>query len=389
MPKVNPEILAWARETAGLTLEDATKKLRISDLRDSSAVNRLIALEKGDSEPTRPVLVKMAKQYQRPLLAFYMPAPPLTADLGHDFRTLPGDCSGVDNGRVDALLRDVCARQGIVRDALEFEEKMEPLSFINSCNTSQTLESVITSLQELLNITVEEFRKQDTPEKGFKLLRTKAEDAGIYVLLIGNLGSHHTNISVEAFRGFAIADDVAPFVVINPNDAKTAWSFTLLHEIVHLLLGKTGISGMDSDYEVERFCNDVASGFLLSTTELDELQIDDLDRTKESISMFAGSRNISNTMVAYKLYRADKINFNEWQQLKTDFSALWRKDKEEKKNLAGEKKGGPNQNVIRKHRVGKPLMELAKRMMAEGVLSTSRAAIVLGVKPVGVTNMIR
>jgi hypothetical protein len=34
------------------------------------------------------------------------------------------------------------------------------------------------------------------------------------------------------FRGFAPADDLAPFIVINDNDP--AHSFTLLHELVHI-----------------------------------------------------------------------------------------------------------------------------------------------------------
>ena len=85
MPNVNPEILRWARETAGLTLEDAVQKLKISKARGVPALDRLAALEAGEEAPTRPMLVKMAKQYRRPLLTFYMSAPPRKADRGQDF----------------------------------------------------------------------------------------------------------------------------------------------------------------------------------------------------------------------------------------------------------------------------------------------------------------
>ena len=70
MPAVNPEILVWARETAGLTLQDAAAKVGIRDARGVAAVDRLAALERGAGEPTRPVLVRMARHYRRPLLAF-------------------------------------------------------------------------------------------------------------------------------------------------------------------------------------------------------------------------------------------------------------------------------------------------------------------------------
>ena len=88
------------------------------------------------------------------------------------------------------------------------------------------------------------------------------------MLGLGDLGSYHTELNVEVFRGFALADEFAPFVVINPRDAAAARCFTLLHELVHLWLGEPGISGGDPLDPVEVFCNKVASNFLLPDEEL-------------------------------------------------------------------------------------------------------------------------
>jgi len=76
MPKVNPDILRWVRETAGFTLEEAAKKLQLAEARGLSSINKLELLESGINEPTRSMLEKMAKQYRRPLLTFYLPQPP-------------------------------------------------------------------------------------------------------------------------------------------------------------------------------------------------------------------------------------------------------------------------------------------------------------------------
>ena len=92
------------------------------------------------------------------------------------------------------------------------------------------------------------------------------------MLLKGDLGNYVSAIDTRVFRGFCIADEVAPFVVINDQDARTAWTFTLLHETVHLLLGHTGVSGAYTESEVERFCDDVAGEFLLPGDEMDELR---------------------------------------------------------------------------------------------------------------------
>ena len=66
MPAVNAEILVWARETAGLTRGSAAKKLGFGDSSRSSAIDKLVALEQGVKEPTRPQLVLMAEKYRRP-----------------------------------------------------------------------------------------------------------------------------------------------------------------------------------------------------------------------------------------------------------------------------------------------------------------------------------
>jgi len=58
-----------------------------------------------------------------------------------------------------------------------------------------------------------------------RVLRGAAERIGAYVLLLGDVGSHRSDIGEDVFRGFALADDVAPFVVVNDNDAVAARAF--------------------------------------------------------------------------------------------------------------------------------------------------------------------
>ena len=108
MPKVNPEILVWARETAGLSREEAVGKLGIRDAQGVKAVDRLASLESGETDPTRPTLVKMAKQYRRPLLTFYLSKPPRKGDRGADFRTLTNQPSPIVNALLDTLIPIQC-----------------------------------------------------------------------------------------------------------------------------------------------------------------------------------------------------------------------------------------------------------------------------------------
>lgn len=390
MPKVKSEILRWARETAGLTPTEAAEKLHLREVEGMPPITRLARLETGEIEPTRPMLVKMAKLYRRPLLTFYMSAPPVRGNRGQDFRTLPQDYSRSNDALLDVLIRDVLARQAMVRATLEDEEETKILTFVGSANISDGIARVLASIKKTLQFDLARFYSQPSPDESFNLLRAKTEAAGIFVLLIGNLGSHHSKLEPEIFRGFALADPVAPFIIINDQDSHAAWSFTLIHELVHLWFGQTGVSGAVSDIDIEQFCNDVAGEFLLPTNELLQLDIDNstaFELAVNRITEFARDRNLSSSMVAYKLYRRNKINHENWKKLSKAFQDRWRKIREQRERESNQE-SGPNYYIVRRHRIGPALIQLVDRMIAGGALTTSKAGKVLGVKPKNVRTLI-
>lgn len=389
MTAVNPKILIWARETAGLTPSQAAAAIGLKDGKKLRGVDRLASLESGEVEVTRSLLLKMAQKYRRPLLTFYLPEPPRRGDRGEDFRSIP-DRHTDSEAHIDALVRDVWARQATIRDLITEDESHRKLSFIGSAKMTDSVEAVLTAIKRAIRFDLTEFRDQPSPEKAFSLLRSRVEDAGIFVLLIGNLGSHHTTISAEAFRGFALADDIAPFVVINDQDASTAWSFTLLHEIAHLWLGKTGVSGRSPDLQIEKFCNDVAAAFLLPKSELADVGVFADEPTETAIpkiNNFATERNISMSMVAYSLYRSQFLTEQSWKTLTAWLAAQWRKGRDAKKERERDKTG-PNYYVVRRHRLGHALLSLVSRSVDEGALTPTRASKILGVKPRSVAPLL-
>ena len=387
MPGINPDIMVWARQTAGLTRQEAARKLGFRDSSRSSAADKLAAIECGEKAPSRPQLVKMADHYHRPLLTFYLSKPPAQGARGVDFRALPEGYSRSDDALLDGLIRDVRARQSMVRAVLKDEDEANPLPFVGARQISDGRAVVLESLHELLGMDSSHYRAQATASAAFDLLRRHAEAAGIFVLLKGDLGNHVTTIDVRVFRGFSIADEVAPFVVINDQDARTAWSFTLLHEAVHLLLGQTGVSGSYTETEVERFCDDVAGDFLLPMDDMEELRRlvggdnGGISEVSEHINAFASMAKVSRTMVAYKAYRSSLINQETFGQLSNHYRKEWRTERERTRAKTQEQSGGPNYYAIRRHRLGDRILHLVQRMTAADALSTSKAARILGVKP--------
>lgn len=387
---LNTDILRWARTTAGLSVEEAARRLGFQDTRERSASERLIALETGAEEPSRSVLLRMAKTYRRSLLVFYLEEPPRTGDRGQDFRTVPGVQASNFDPILDALLRDIRGRQTIVRSVLE-ESESPPLTFIGSASMDDSVGDLAGQIKDTLQFSLLEFRRRPTVDAAFAYLRERIEAAGIFVLLLGNLGSHHTNIPPETFRGFAIADPIAPFVVVNDQDAKPAWAFTALHEVAHLWLGMTGISGGSFEARMERFCNDVAGELLLPEGEIDELaylRTATLETAEEAVSQFARLRKVSRSMVAYRLLRADIIKNAGWRELtersRRDWEVARARQQDEKQN-----EGGPSYYTIRRHRLGSALLELVRHSLGDGILTYTKASQVLGVKPRNVDPLLQ
>lgn len=384
MPRTNPETLVWARETAGLAQDAAAGKLGFQDSARSSAKEKLAAIESGLKEPSRPQLRKMASLYRRPLLAFYLPKPPQKSARGVDFRTLPIDHPPANETLLDALIRDIWARQSMVRAVLEDEDEAHPLPFVGSHSMEDGRDAVMHSLKAQLGMDVHAYRSQPSIAAAFDLLRGRAEESGIYVLLKGDLGNHFSAIETTAFRGFSIADNVAPFIVINDKDAASAWSFTLLHETVHLLLGHTGVSGEYGEGEAERFCNDVAGEFLLQGRELSRLTLQsgvDFTEISTQIRDLSKEFKVSRSMVAYKAFRSGLIDRASYGRLAQRFREEWSEDRDRMRARAREQEGGPDYYKVRRHRLGRRIVSLVERMMNAGALSTSRAARILGVSP--------
>jgi Zn-dependent peptidase ImmA (M78 family) len=223
--------------------------------------------------------------------------------------------------------------------------------------------------------------------EAFGRLRTAVEKVGVYVLLIGNLGNYRTDLSPEVFRGFSIASPVAPFIVINDTDSKSAWSFTLLHELAHVFLGDSDISGYGSDNNLERLCDDAASMFLLPPGEIEGLLVDtntDVRTAANLIGQFSRARKISRKMVAYNLLRSGRIDSALYRRLDARFDED-RLDFERQR----ESEGGPDYYVVRRHRAGSSLIRTVDRMVSSGALTTPKAARVLGVKPTAVDRLTR
>jgi hypothetical protein len=106
----------------------------------------------------------MTKAYRRPLLVFYLSQPPRRGDRGQDFRTLPG--KDPYNADLDALIRDIKGRQGLIRSILEDEEAEGP-GFVGTATMEMPAAEVARRISANLGFSLGAFRGEKTGDDAF------------------------------------------------------------------------------------------------------------------------------------------------------------------------------------------------------------------------------
>lgn len=395
---INPAVLEWARKTAGLSLEDAAHRIGLSTGQKESAAEKLDAIEHGRREPTATQLSKMAAAYHRPLLSLYMGEPPRAADRGEDFRTSAATVASDEAARLNALVRDIRARHAILRDLMTDDDDVAPHPFVGSLPITVPIKQAASTLREALGLADEMELRRGTskPEQLFTELRRRVEALGVFVILLGDLGNYRTAISPSVFRGFALADDLVPIIVINDQDAKVAWAFTLIHELTHLFVGSTGVSGAPTTVQphtpatrVERFCNDVAGEFLLPDHALAGLgTVQTAKSVIELAETLAHVWKVSTAMAAYRLWRAGKADADSYGEAVRMLAERWRLNRQREKDKAKESDGGPNYYIVRRHRLGDALVHFVGRNLRADAITHTTAARVFGVRPGAVEGLL-
>lgn len=376
---VNHKILRWARIQANLSPANAVSRAGLKDLKPRglkeglASTDRLQRWEEGVEVPTLSQLEKLAKAYRRPLLTFFMPDPPAIQTNLRDFRTVADKSlnSAEFSPEFSALVRREVALQVSLHDLLE-NISSKPLSYVSSLNMKTPPIEAAQQIRDFLGYTLENQKRTRGPTQVFSDIRNVIEEKGVFVLLEGNLGSYHTNIDPEVFRGLSISDQLAPLIVVNPNDAKTATVFTLIHEFCHILLGETGISNINSlifseeehPFRNEVYCNRVAAEFLVPQDSLlkdwEMLRIGYSET--ESIEQIAQGFNVSRLVIARRLFDFNRVNRKFYWEYFNECQKKW-ENRESPKNAKIPYK------IRIKSRLGNKLIHTVIGAAAEGKIS--------------------
>jgi len=252
---VNPSLLTWSRERAGLSTEQVAKKLPVKP-------DRVEEWEAGETKPTFLQAQKWASLAHIPFGFLFLPRPPVEQLPLPDLRTVGGIAPQRPSLELLDTVRDSLRKQDWYLEYLQYQEH-QPLAFVGRFNSRSRVAEVVDDIRRTLGVNPDAARLDY--DKYSRALIQAAEAAGILVMRSGiALGNTHRKLEVSEFRGFAISNPYAPVVFVNSSDAPTARLFTLLHELAHIWIGSSGVSDGNTanGRDEERFCNAVAGEFL-------------------------------------------------------------------------------------------------------------------------------
>ena len=249
-------VLRWAAQRARLHDEDLSARFRKWQLWLS-----------GEAQPTLKQLEDFARLTHTAIGYFFLPAPPQLSLPVPDFRTLRDEALREPSSALLDTLYLCQQRQDWYRDYARMHG-LSHLAFVGSAQVNEAPLAVAQRMRAELKLSTEERRQLPTWTDALRQLIAKAEEAGVMVMASSIVGSNsHRKLDVGEFRGFALADDLAPLVFLNGSDSKAAQMFTLAHELAHLWLGATGVSdsevGQLPEQYTERWCNQVAAELLM------------------------------------------------------------------------------------------------------------------------------
>ena len=254
------------------------------------------------------------------------------------------------------------------------------LDFVGSCSMQNCITTTVEAIRKTLDITP--IRKQYSHNHdAFINLRAKAHVAGIYVVLMGDLGSHHSMVSPDEFRGIAIADKLTPLVVINSHDVKVAMPFTLAHEIAHIFLGNNCISNQfiftthKIHKSIDYFCNTVATELLVPEQVLRNVWNNQHGELVDFIKRLTRNFNVSEEVIARRLYDINLIDITEYRELIAIYQARWMRLKKKNKDA----NSGPDANALARHNIGEKTLGALLRTTDNGVITVQDAARALNI----------
>jgi Zn-dependent peptidase ImmA (M78 family) len=367
---VNPAVLRWARERGGHSVEDVALRLK-------RAPEVIEAWERGEGAPTYVQLEKLAyKVYNRPVAVFFFPEPPDEPDLRQSFRTLPQAERDALAPTTRLLLREAQARQIALMELTDGENPANTLIFRDiELRPGQDVPAAAQQVRAYLGVSVEEQTTWRSTRAAADSWRDAVQDKGVFIF--------KAPFKQRDISGFCLLHDEFPVIYLNNGNSLTRQTFSIFHELGHLLLGTAGVTLNDDSFlssmrgvpkAVEVFCNRFAAEVLLPGDEIDGNDPESF-QSDSTVQEIAERYCVSREMVLRRALDKGWIARNHYEQKAREWNEEY-----EYRQERGTGGGGGNYYHSQAAYLGQSYMRLAFGEYYRGRLSASELADYLGVR---------
>ena len=361
---INPNIIKWARERSGYTLQEVAKSFNRN-------VVTISDWESGAAAPTYLQLEKLADKYKRPVAMFFFPEPPQEPDFVGQLALRSSEIEKLPPS-IRILLRQARARQ---LSLMELNMGTNPAETKIFRHLHAQLDDSPTELAQQtrtsLGISVETQASWNGTREALENWREQVEEKGIFVF--------KDAFRDESVDGFCLVHEQFPVIYLNNSRSSARQIFSLFHALAYLLLGENGITrGINPIGEpIEGFCNQFAAEFLMPPSDL-EPRLNYPVYDDDAVEELAGYYKVSRPVILLRLVNRGILTQNRYRQRASQWTEEYESRLEGR--VGGESSGGGNYYNTHAVYLGYKFMELAFSRYHQGQCSIEELADHLSIK---------
>ncbi len=360
---VNHNLLKWARDRSGYSLNDIAKLFN----KESELIEDW---ESGIDFPTYIQLEKLAAKYERSVAFFFMPAPPKDEETLEDKVMLRSPEIKKLSPKVYSLYRQAHFRQVALHELFVKDNLVEERIFNDIKPVRNTpFAKLAAEARDYMGVSIEDQISWNDIKTAISKWRDIVQYKGIFVF--------KESFDDNQVDGFCLSHDTFPIIYLNNTNNEARQIFTLFHELAHILLGNNGITS-DLTFKTsndERFCNQFASEFLVPLEHFDG-HPKSFEYSDQSVRELANHYKVSLQVILYK-YRENGVISERFFNSKLSEWIKIGKSKYENRETSS---GGGNYFYNQIMYLGQHFLTLGFKKYYEGKCSSDQLASYFNVK---------
>ena len=302
-------------------------------------LDQLNAWKTGEKQPTLKQVEAMSRKTRIPFGYFLLQTPPDENIALAEYRTIGSKRRQKPSRELIDILDQMTAIQDWMRNELR-REQSDALPFVGCCSLHDSATEIAQRIRDALALKTNWYREGKNAEDNFNHLRNTLAQHGLLIFTGGKVGANtHRPLDVKEFRAFTLVDAYAPLIFINTTDTANGRLFSLLHETVHVWLGKNSLFNNPewSNEHVsllEQKCNAVAAELLVPAADFSEIWESSIP-VEDMIERAARHFRCSKAVILRRAYEMKRIPRDVYARMLALQKERWEHAKAQKKKSSG------------------------------------------------------